>query len=340
MTTRSKACARRGGRIWARLALLTGAVSLTLALPGALHAQAAAQSPDQAAGAHFDRGVELYSEGSLDAALVEFERAYELVPSYKLLYNLAQIQAERHEYTAATSLFERYLADGGAEISATRQAETKAELEKLRERTARLWVESDVEGAELFVNDVLVAKLPLAQAVAINPGVSRIRLEKEGHRPVTRELKVTGGDAPRLTMPLLQFVDDAGPSATAQRADARTQPDYRPVWIASAATVALGGAALTFALMARATDRELDRELSFFQPNAQQLADDRAKLKTFAGLTDGFAVATALGAGVAIYFLVAPPRIPRSSAPSLRDTFAKSLRVVPSGRGLGLHGTF
>src|SRR5690349_10373833 len=51
-----------------------------------------------AARVHFARGVEHYDEGNFDAALAEIERAYQLEPSnYKLLYNLAQVQMERHD---------------------------------------------------------------------------------------------------------------------------------------------------------------------------------------------------------------------------------------------------
>jgi len=317
---------------------------LWLALPARgrgqeLAASERVSSVQQEAGSHFDRGVELYSEGSLDAALAEFERAYELVPSYKLLFNLAQIQAERHEYGAAIGLLERYLADGGEEISEARAAETRAELSKLRERVAELWVESDVEAAELFVNDALVGTLPLSAPVVLNPGISRLRVEKSGYRAATRELKVTGGDTPRLAMPLRPIVDE--PSAPSEgAATTKLAANYTPLWIASATTLALGGAALTFGLLARATDGELERELDSFPPNEAKLADQRTQLKTFAGLSDGFAAASAVGLGVAIYFLVAPPLAPERPRAAAERAAVKSLRLLPRGRGVALHGNF
>src|SRR5262245_61950348 len=39
----------------------------------------------------FDRGYELYEEGEYPLALIEFNRAYELVPNYKVLYNIGQV---------------------------------------------------------------------------------------------------------------------------------------------------------------------------------------------------------------------------------------------------------
>src|ERR1043166_1717810 len=46
----------------------------------------------------FAHGVELYRAGAYDAALAAFTRAYELAPTYRILYNLAQVQAQRQDY--------------------------------------------------------------------------------------------------------------------------------------------------------------------------------------------------------------------------------------------------
>src|SRR5690606_15305964 len=64
------------------LALVAAGVMTSLTWSQPSHAQEATQA---AAAEHFERGIELYREGSLDAALVEFERAYESVPDYRVL---------------------------------------------------------------------------------------------------------------------------------------------------------------------------------------------------------------------------------------------------------------
>ena len=50
-----------------------------------------------AARPHFMRGVELYRAGAYDASLAAFTRAYERAPSYRLIYNLAQVKAQRQD---------------------------------------------------------------------------------------------------------------------------------------------------------------------------------------------------------------------------------------------------
>ena len=86
---------------------------------------------------HFARGVELYRGGAYDAALAAFTRAYELAPTYRILYNLAQVQAQRQDYVQALELFARYLGEGAAapaeaRIPDARVAEVEAEMTELR----------------------------------------------------------------------------------------------------------------------------------------------------------------------------------------------------------------
>jgi tetratricopeptide (TPR) repeat protein len=307
------------------------AIYLALGAPSSARAEPTAEL-EQNASAHFEKGLELYREGSLDAALVEFERAYALIPNYRLLYNLAQIQAERHEYVAAVGLFEKYLATGGTEIDEARRAEAQQEIDKLRTRISYLMVDSNVAGARLFVNDVQVGTLPLNEAVPINSGVSNIRLESAGYAPASTQLKVAGGERPRLNLPLItseraRANDRASPSAR--------EANYQPFWISAGATLALGGATLGLGLTARAADQDLDAALQQVPLDQAEVDDARAQLKLCAALTDAFAVASVAGLGVALYFLFAPPR-----AKGAGKETARAVHLSPSTRGLGLRATF
>src|SRR5512147_2127853 len=79
----------------------------------------------------FQRGVKLYRDRSFDAALVEFNRAYELAPDYRVLYNIGQVQVERGDAVAAVKAFRQYLKDGGDSIAATRSADLQTEITRL-----------------------------------------------------------------------------------------------------------------------------------------------------------------------------------------------------------------
>jgi tetratricopeptide (TPR) repeat protein len=183
--------------VWIALDLL-----LLCAPAIAVAAEPVAPEATATASAHFNRGVELYRQGNLDAALAEFVRANELSPSYRLLFNMAQVQMERHDYVRAIGLLESYLAQGGSEIQAERRAEVEQDLAQLRQWVAALWVSANVDPANVWVNDERVATLPLANPIMLNPGIARVRVEANGHKPYLGELTIAGGDRPRLELSL------------------------------------------------------------------------------------------------------------------------------------------
>ena len=263
---------------------------------------------EQQASERFDRGVALYAEGNLDAALVQLERAYELVPNYKILYNLAQIQAERHEYLAALGLYERYLADGGDDVPEARRTESVGQIKVLRDSIVQLWVETDVEGAKLFVDDEQVAELPLSEPISIDSGVRHLRVEKPGYAPAFRKLKVAGGDQPRLSIPLGKLAVAATSTPGAGTTEALGPVNYKPLWIAASSTLVLASATLTFGLLARKSSGDLDKELDRFPARPDVIHHDRAVVKADAALSDAFGIAGLISLGVTLYFLIAPPR--------------------------------
>src|SRR6266540_2275305 len=67
---------------------------------------------------HFDRGIELFGEGSYEAALVEFDRAYQIAPSYRIQYNVGRIHRQLNHYAEALNAFQEYLTRGGSSIPA------------------------------------------------------------------------------------------------------------------------------------------------------------------------------------------------------------------------------
>src|SRR5690606_16554980 len=46
----------------------------------------------------YDRGTKLYHDGAYEQALIEFERAYELAPAYRILYNIGQAAMLLRDY--------------------------------------------------------------------------------------------------------------------------------------------------------------------------------------------------------------------------------------------------
>lgn len=294
-------------------ALSAGLVALA---PTLAHAQsdastaASSAAPNTEAAAHFERGVELYNDGALDGAMVEFERAYELVPDYRVLYNIARVHVEQNHYVEGINAYERYLKGGAGEISEARREQVEAALEKLRGRIANVWVTSNATGADLYVNGKAVGTLPLQKAVPLDPGTCELRVEKPGYQTSQQTLKVAGGDTPRITLDLTALPTAANPSPAAHVSGppryALTN-NYTPFWVSFTATALLGGGAGAFGYLAVKRQDSLDAEYDRFPVDRERADDLRHEGKTFALVSDALTAGAILGAGFSLYFLADPP---------------------------------
>ena len=65
----------------------------------------------------FDRGRASFEQQQYKDAADAFREAYDLMPSWKLLYNIGQAEAAGSRYGLALDSFERYLAVGGDRAS-------------------------------------------------------------------------------------------------------------------------------------------------------------------------------------------------------------------------------
>src|SRR5262252_5103847 len=63
-------------------------------------ATASSEIPEEAR-LRYERAVQLYNEGDPEGALVEFERAYKISPTYRLLYNIGSIRLQLNDYAEA-----------------------------------------------------------------------------------------------------------------------------------------------------------------------------------------------------------------------------------------------
>lgn len=328
----------------------TFTVTLTWAAPSAAQtsglnppsAASAPSTPQAVAAGHFERGVELYKEGSFDAALVEFERAYEAVPDYRVLYNLAQVQMQRGEYVGAIDLFERYLREGGENVPDARKTEVQQDLAKCNGRVAKLWVESNVTGAELYVNEKPAGVLPLQQPVVINSGVCQVRLVKPGFESRSHQLKVAGGEQPRLSLPLTAIASNAANTASPPTGGGsaysvrQEQPSYAPFWISVAATVAFGGAAGSLGYLAIDSKQKLDDELDRFPADRDVVEQRSNEVKEYSLWGDVCGAAAVVAAGSALYFLISPP----TTVSSAEQPLVSSLKLHTTGTSAVLSGKF
>jgi hypothetical protein len=273
---------------------------------------------------HFQRGVELFREGDYRAALVEFKRSYESAPSYRILYNIGQTNFELQDYAGALRAFERYLAEGGADVPANRRTIVEGEIRKLQGRVARIDVEVNVAGAQITVDDAPVGSSPLSEPVLVSAGVRRIAAVKPPLIAATRSVELAGGDRTKIVLKL----EDPPVAGSDRPPDPNLGgqmpppgggvqdpgPNRTPFWIALGVTGALGaGAAVSGLLALQANDKFQDKLDSSFPGDADSIDQSRSNLRTWSYVADGLTVATIIAAGVTVYMGF---RTAKSSSPT------------------------
>lgn len=296
-------------------AVLASLASLTLAT-SPRPARGAPPEAQEEGRQRFKRGVEFFKEGDFNAALAEFRRAYEVAPSYRILYNLGQTSYELQDYAGALTAFTRYLKEGGGEIEAARRAEVEAEIRKLQGRVGQVTLAVNVAGAQVTVDDVLVGVTPLDRPLLVGAGKRRISVTKAPLVPVSRVIEVVGGDNASLTIDLSEPVKQPEPPPPAPTASVPMfavpiapppEPVSRvPVWIGLGSTVLLAGGAVTMGLLSRSAEKSHERGLSRFPGDAGELRSDADRARRFAIAADVLGGLALVGAGVTVYLAVRP----------------------------------
>jgi hypothetical protein len=265
----------------------------------------ASADPVERARVHYERGLQLFNEENYDAALFEFDRAYELAPSYKILYNMGRIQRQQHNYAAAIRSYSRYLREGGAGVPADRKTEVEREIAVLKPRVANVTVKVNVDGADVYADDIpvctatiesaCVGKSPLQAPIIVNGGRHKITATKPGYAPATSLVSVVGSDAIDVKLDLVSY---------AQPIAKPTNPWKVPMWIGWGVTAAgLITSGVTGYLATNARD---DQEAAVGRLGASREELDQAKDKTrtLGNVTDGFLIGSAVAAGVSTYLTI------------------------------------
>ncbi|MDC0745778.1 PEGA domain-containing protein [Polyangium mundeleinium] len=320
------------------------ALSLALVAPAALAAGPKKQPTKeemQEAQRRYQRGRELYEDNDFTAALVEIRRAYELAPSYKLLFDIGQICYQLPDYPCALRSFKQYLDEGASEINPQRRAEVENDVRKLEGRVATLKITTSRPGADILVDDVVVGKTPLDVPVLVGAGKRKVTARVQGAEPVTRVIEVAGTDVVDVAL-------DVGAGSTAippSSGDGTSVPGSGPPgedkgagrnvpvvpWVITGALAVGTGIVGGLAFRASSNYRS---QLDTFGTTRPTLDESYGSMKNLAIATDVLLGATAV-AGVTslILTLTAGPKGPAKAA----------LAPVHAGVGPGsvwIKGTF
>lgn len=264
---------------------------IALAL-GLVSAPALAQSPvPPRARAHLDRGEQLFGASAWDAALAEYEAAYEALAGHPsrcvTLFNMAQCHERAARYDEALRFYQRYLDEGGARESDS--GEVRARIGMLEGLLGTLqvtlrWPSGTGPSAELWLSGRRVGAAP--GQVRLPGGTHAVEVRARGYERVSEVVTLTAGATRSVEIAMRQLGSALDPA----------------IFWATAGSAA-GALVLGVALGSWALARH--GELSSIDPQALRTRADLAELSSIALAADiSFATAGALGvAAIVLAFL-------------------------------------
>ena len=281
----------------------------------------------QEARSHFTRGVDLFRDGDFHAAKAEFDRAYGLVPNYKLLYNIGQACAEGRDYPCALKSFDGYLTQGKGHIPEPRRKSVQADVDRFRQLVATVTVHVSTDGAEVSVDDVPVGTSPLDAPVVVSAGQRKFTATFHD-LSTTRVTEVAGGDTVVVEMEIHE-APPPPPPAPPPAPPAEQQPpapppivsipvpppprNMTPFWIAAGTTVALGSAAAVTGFLTLNKRSDLESSFNQFPLDVSASNDLRSQVSTLGLVTDVLAGAAVAGGAVAVVMFLSQPDRPSSA---------------------------
>jgi hypothetical protein len=184
-------------------------VLATVVLPlGTAHAQSApaptaseptppapsAPAPDDArerAKEHFLRGVDHTDRGEWDAALVEFLRSREILPTVKNTYNAAICLRRVNRFDEALDMYETLLRDF-PELPADDRQIAQRELAQLQASVGTIELRGGTAGASVLIDGRARGTLPLPGPARVGAGTHTIRVSRDGFLPFEARAEVVG----------------------------------------------------------------------------------------------------------------------------------------------------
>jgi tetratricopeptide (TPR) repeat protein len=266
---------------------------------------AAAQDAEAQARDLFKQGIDQFDQQNFEDALVAFQKADQLNPSWKLAFNIGQCQAALKRYGLAIEAFERYLAQGGDEVPDDRRSKVLDELSQFRKMVGGVKVVGQ-DDVVVVIDEIVRGSTPMNQPILVTAGVQHhIKLVKQ--EEVIKTLIETVRGESTLEIDLSDTAPAPAPAPIPAETDEGDEPAAVPedesdgispawFWVGLGATAVFAGGAVgaNFAL----------KDLKDDDTGVVYDSDyDNAKALRIAGLASfGLAIAAGVTTGVLAFF--------------------------------------
>ncbi len=325
-----------------RARILTGLLAAGLLVAtGTAHAE----DPEKAK-EHFFKAKELYDEGALAKAIIEFKKSYEYSAVPLVSYNIGVCYDELHKYADALFYYSRYVEEV-ADLPPDKKAAIEERIEKIKKFIGSLELKVDVEGAEVIIDGKLVGQTPQG-FVSLETGEHDLLLRKVGMSDVKKKFTITSGEVTTIDvqMPTLQPAPALAPATppttppAQEPAEEEEEPAAEPGKKIGATPfwVALGVTGATLVAITATGSLALKAESDFeeqYREDEDQWKPLQRKANNLALTTDILiGVAAAAAATTAVLAVFTDFKGEKASKVSLGPT------VTPGGAGIVVTGTY
>ncbi len=182
----------------------------------ALLAPSQEEDPKEQAKELVNRGNQEFALEDFEGARADFEKAYEIYPSPKILMNIAEACRALGKFGEAVAYYESYLTESNRDTEMVAQVE--ARIAELEPKIGR--IEITAEDAQITVDGEEVE----GNRIPVDPGSHKVIVKREGHQDFERMVSVAAGQTETVVAEL-----EALPSAepTPALAEVRTEPDEK-----------------------------------------------------------------------------------------------------------------
>jgi hypothetical protein len=281
----------------------------------------------------------LYAGAEYVLALVEFERAYQLSPNYRVLYNIGQVRIQLGRYARAFEALTQYVKEGGDTIDAERRAAVQKDIDMLAERTAKLTVRTNEPGANIQLDGVVIGVSPLAGPLIVDAGEHNIGVRKVGFYDRFQSITLAGRDARTVDFELVKFKQD-GPAVVVERRTERQiveRPGRPLMWAGWAATGTLGIGAGVAGYFRVQKAQELESKRTQYPVKQDDMQRTKRSAQTLFLAADLMGASAVVLGGISVYLTLS------SSEKAVNRVTRRApgkVRVGISPKGVKLSGSF
>ena len=158
--------------------------------------------------ADYDSGKLLFQDGDNAGANVKFRSAYEKSKEPRLLWNIAATEKNLRHYSKALKLVRQYLNEGGDKLTDSDKTEANELIKVMEPFTAKLKLDVNEPGAEVYVDDELVGTTPLSEPVVVDIGTRKIHVKKAEFEDYTKDVPIGGAAEVPLSVQIAKIVHE------------------------------------------------------------------------------------------------------------------------------------